>query len=434
MKKRFSIVLLAVLAIIATLWAISPQPRRGSGASGSIDAPVETAADAGTATEAPTNVVHGEIRRGVPFYVAMTQVGVSAVDVERIVRACKKTFNFRTVKPGQVFAVYEGTTGEIDSLHFTIDNERLLKVRRAEQTYEARVDTVAYTVQHYVTSGVINSSIYNSLQANGASPELASHLAIIFQWDIDFFKDIREGDTYTILYEERTYPDGETQIGNVLAARVFTQGRECYAFAFRNADGVLNYFDATGKSLQKSLLRAPLRYSRISSNFTYKRRHPVTHTYKPHLGVDYVARVGTPVRSTGQGTVLVAGYARGNGNYVKIRHNSRYTTYYLHLKGFAKGIRKGRHVRQGQVIGYLGSTGLATAPHLDYRIKVDGRFVNPRTIRLPSKEPVPAEAMTRFEVTRDACLLRFFEAVDAGSTVQVLGPRPPLQQRMAPIF
>jgi murein DD-endopeptidase MepM/ murein hydrolase activator NlpD len=220
----------------------------------------------------------------------------------------------------------------------------------------------------------------------------------------------------------------------VLGARVRTQGEDRYAFRYRTQDGNVGYYDAQGKSLQKSLLRAPLKYRRISSNFTHKRLHPVTRTYKAHLGVDYVAPVGTPVRATGDGTVSARAYTRGNGNYVKIRHNSRYETYYLHLKGFARGIRSGKRVKQGQVIGYLGGTGLVTAPHLDYRVKVDGKFVNPRRLKLPSKRPVPAAERDFFEVSKDACLLVLFEGTLSASTVVVEKPRPPLQKRISGAF
>jgi murein DD-endopeptidase MepM/ murein hydrolase activator NlpD len=389
-------------------------------------------ADTSGRPTSPPEITEGTIRRGQPFFVAMQRAGVSPVDIQEIVSASKAIFNFKKVQPGQEFSIYK--SAGLDSLHFTIDSQSILKVTKTGDVVEARRDTVPYLIEHYVTSSAINSSIYLTLQENKADPELASHLAIIFQWDIDFFKDIRKGDTFTILYEKKTFADGRTELGNVRAARIFSQGREHYAIAYRNQNGTLNYYDAEGKSLQKSLLRAPLRYSRISSNFTYKRRHPVTHTYRAHLGVDYVAPVGTPVRSTGTGTVLEATYNRSNGNYVKIRHNSRYQTYYLHMKGFARGIRKGARVTQGQVIGYLGGTGLATAPHLDYRIKVDGRFVNPRTIRLPSKEPVPKDRMDLFEITRDGCLLRFFEAGSETPTVAVRRPTPPMQDRIAPVF
>lgn len=384
-----------------------------------------------TASVETANAKEGKIRRGTSFFDEMRRLGVSPVEIHRIVASCKPVFDFKRIRPGQNYSVYLDDGGEVDSLYFAIDGERVLKVNRSADSFAARTDTTAYWIKHYVTSGTIRNSIYATLQNQGANPELASILAVIFQWDIDFFTDIRPGDTFSILYENRVYANGKTALGNVLAARVFTRGSEHYAVAYSDQSGRRNYYDERGNSLQKSLLRAPLHYRRISSNFTHRRLHPVTHTYKPHLGVDYVAPVGTPVHSTGDGTVVEATRNRANGNYVKIKHNSRYTTYYLHLRGFAKGIRAGRHVSQGQVIGYLGSTGLVTAPHLDYRIKVSGRFVNPRTIKLPSREPVAKNELVFFEVTRDACLLRFFEVTEEMRTTLVAAPRPPLQSRIA---
>lgn len=387
-----------------------------------------------TAVETETAVTRGSIARGASFFVEMQRAGLEAAEVHNIVRASRKHYNFKRVKPGQKFDLFHNPSGGLDSLRFTIDTENVLTVRRVEDRFVASRDTIPYLVEHYVTSGTIRSSIFATLQEQGANPELASYLAVIFQWDIDFFKDIRKGDTFTILYENRVFPDGGTRLGNVLAAQVFTQGRRHHAFRFKSAKGSTRYYDARGRSLQKSLLRAPLRYSRISSNFTRRRLHPVTRTYKPHLGVDYVAPRGTRVRSTGSGTVLAAARHAANGKYVKIRHNSRYTTYYLHLLGFARGIRRGVKVKQGQVIGYVGSTGRVTAAHLDYRIKVNGRFVNPRTIRLPSQRPVPAAAKPFFDIVRDSYLVRFFEADLEGASVLVDRPAPAGQTRLAVVF
>ena len=411
-----------------------------------IPTPVETVEHAlGTASgadgemtvepgPAPVQVTHGAISRGESFFVAMQQAGVSPVNIDQIVRSTRKVFNFRRIQPGQSYAIYRNPEGVVDSLHFAINNESLLKIIATEESYAARIDTIPYRIEHYVTSGTIDGSIFNTLQAKEADPELATYLAIIFQWDIDFFKDIWRGDTFAILYERKVYEDGEQEPGRVLAARITTQGRDHYAFGYRTGDGVWSYYDANGKSLQKSLLRAPLRYSRISSSFSNRRLHPVTHRYKPHHGVDYAAPYGTPVRATGSGTVLVAQYHSGNGNYVKIRHNSRYTTYYLHLSKFARGVRKGARVNQGQVIGYVGSTGISTGPHLDYRIKVGGSFVNPRTIRLPSKQPVPAGDFTLFEQTRDACLVSLIGALPESRVTLVEKPRPPQHKRLAGMF
>jgi murein DD-endopeptidase MepM/ murein hydrolase activator NlpD len=395
---------------------------------------IETEASVETAAGGVPAVKTGKISRGTSFFEEMQRAGVSPAEIQGVVAASKNLFDFRRVRSGQKYVIYPDAAGGIDSLEFVEGTESILRVRKEDDGFVARADTVPYRVEHYLTQGTITSSIYDALQEQDANAELASYLAVIFQWDIDFFKDIRRGDTFTILYENRVYENGRTALGHVLAARVRTQGEEHYAFAFRSEDGVRNYYNEEGRSLQKSLLRAPLRYSRISSNFTYRRLHPVTHTYRPHLGVDYVAPVGSPVHSTGDGMVLVATRDRANGNFVKIRHNSRYTTYYLHLRGFAKGIRSGARVRQGQVIGYLGGTGLATAPHLDYRIKVDGRFVNPRTIRLPSKEPVPASEAALFEVTKNSYLLEFSSADASGGTVLVSRPTPPLQRRLASVL
>jgi murein DD-endopeptidase MepM/ murein hydrolase activator NlpD len=376
----------------------------------------------------------GAISRGKSFFVEMQRMGLSPVDIHDVVETSKSLFNFRKVRPGQAYALYLSPAGGLDSLHFAIDTGRVLKVNRSGDGFIARQDTVAHTTEHHVTGGEITHSIYATLQEQKANPELASHLAAVFQWDIDFFTDIHEGDSFSILYENKVYEDGRTELGDVLAARVFSQGKQHYAVAYRDAPGRTGYYDLRGNSLQKSLLRAPLKYSRISSNFTTRRLHPVTHTYKPHLGVDYVAPRGTPVRSTGDGTVVDAFYHNANGKFVKIRHNSRYTTYYLHLSGFAAGVRRGARVHQGQIIGYVGSTGLATGSHLCYRMNVEGRFVNPRTVKLPSESPVATAELALFEATRDACLVRLSESTDARRTLVVEEPRSPLQSRMETAF
>ncbi len=343
------------------------------------------------------NVVHGTISRGEPFFLEMQRAGVSPIDIHDIVQATRDVFNFRKVQPGQQYSIYSDRTGAIDSLKFVVDHEKILNVSKIGDTFQARLDMVPYRIEQLVTTATIDQSIFVSLQKIGADPQLAVDLAAIFQWDIDFFKDIHKGDTFSILYEKKTYENGRSLLGNVLSARIVSQGHEHQAFRFTSRDGSTNYYDALGRSLQKSLLRAPLEYSRVSSNFSFRRKHPVTHHWAPHLGVDYAAPTGTPIHATGDGTVAEAGRNGASGNLVRIRHNSRYETYYLHLSRFGKGVHRGARVSQGQVIGYVGATGLASGPHLDYRIKVNGAFVNPRTIDLPSKEPVPAVEMAAFD-------------------------------------
>lgn len=372
--------------------------------------------------ETSENVVHGTISRGEPFFLEMKRAGVSPLDIQEIVKSTREHFNFRKVRPGQAYSIYSDRTGAIDSLKFVVDHEKVLNVAKVGDTFQARIDMVPYRIERLVTSATINQSIFVSLQKIGADPQLAVDLAAIFQWDIDFFKDIHKGDTFSILYEKKIYENGRSYLGNVLAARIVSQGHEHNAFRFTSNDGSTNYYNAEGKSLQKSLLRAPLEYSRVSSNFSYRRKHPLTHHWAPHLGVDYAAPTGTPVRATGDGTVVEAARDGANGNYVKIRHNSRYETYYLHLSRFGKAVRRGARVSQGQVIGYVGATGLATGPHLDYRIKVNGTFVNPRTIALPSKEPVPALEMAAFESVKISSLAGLLSVHAENTTVAVGKP------------
>jgi len=365
----------------------------------------------------------------------MTKAGVPPSEVPGIVQAARSFYDLRRVRQGQEYRIFSSPGSPFDSLHFALDAERILKVTRKGSLYQARIDTVPYETLYQVTTGVIEQSLFVSLQRQGADPALASELAEIFGWVVDFFKDLRRGDSYTVLYTKKVFPDGRSALGPVLAARLSAGGRTFYAFRFKPRGRSWGYYDLRGHSVEKALLRAPLKYTRITSSFRRRRYHPLTHTYRPHLGVDYAAPYGTPVHATGDGVVVAATRNRANGNYVKIRHNSLYTTYYLHLSRFARGIRKGKRVRQGQVIGYVGATGYATGPHLDYRVKVRGRFVNPRTLRLPSRSPVPRSDMARFTRERDAFLLTLIGVEPKEErTLLVEKPRRPWARATAYVF
>jgi murein DD-endopeptidase MepM/ murein hydrolase activator NlpD len=393
------------------------EPLKKHPASGVTADPKVEAGMFGFAAPKPENVVHGTISRGKPFFIEMQRAGVSPIDIEEIVRATKQVFNFKRVQPGQKYSIYSDAQGDLDSLKFVVDHEKILNIQKVGDAFRARLDMVPYRTERFVTTAEIDQSIFMSLQRIGADPQLAVELATIFQWDIDFFKDIHKGDTFSILYEKKIYDNGKSIMGPVLAARIVSQGHPHNAFRYQTKDGSLTYYDEQGESLQKSLLRTPLEYSRVSSNFSYHRKHPVTHNYAPHLGVDYAAPTGTPVRATGDGTVAEATRNGSSGNYVKIRHNSRLETYYLHLSRFGKGVRTGARVQQGQVIGYVGMTGLATGPHLDYRIKISGTLVNPRTIELPSREPVPTSEMAAFETMRTTYLAGLLDETATNETV-----------------
>jgi murein DD-endopeptidase MepM/ murein hydrolase activator NlpD len=245
-----------------------------------------------------------------------------------------------------------------------------------------------------VLEGTIASSLWQSMVDAGGKPALISALSDIFAWSVDLHY-LRAGDSYKVLYEEE-YIDGRfIGVGRILAAQI-RQGDETHDAFYFEDNACSGYFDRVGNSLDRAFLKAPVRYSRISSRFSRHRLHPVLKTVKPHLGTDYAAPVGTPVMSTADGTVVAASYDPSNGKYVKIRHTGTYTTQYLHLSRFAEGIRSGKPVKQGDIIGAVGATGMATGPHLCYRFWKNGRQIDPLTAPMPSSRQLNAEQMKPF--------------------------------------
>jgi murein DD-endopeptidase MepM/ murein hydrolase activator NlpD len=243
-----------------------------------------------------------------------------------------------------------------------------------------------YSVQqlNYIVSGTIESSLFESIRNAGESDELAIMLANALEWEIDFFKDLQPGDSYTLVVEKKFCRSKFVGYGKILALDFFNKGKLIRAFYYEDNE-IAGYYKLDGQSLKRGFLKAPLRFNRISSYFSPNRLHPIFKKRMPHYGVDYAAPTGTPVYATASGVVLERRYRRGNGNYIKIRHTNGYSTYYMHLSRFAN-IRVGSRVAQGQVIGYVGATGFATGPHLDYRIERYGRFVNPLSFKAPAEK------------------------------------------------
>lgn len=256
------------------------------------------------------------------------------------------------------------------------------------------------TTERRMVSGQVNQSLYMSLNSNGSDTDLAFELSEILGWQIDFFH-LQPGDAYRVVYDERLI-DGEPAGIDQIQAVWFRHRGEAYYGVYFEQDGSGEFFDMSGNSLRKEFLRAPLQYSRISSGFTHNRRHPVHNRNVPHYGTDYAAPRGTPVRAVADGQIIRSRYGQNNGYFVRIRHGSSYETGYLHLSGFASGIREGTHVEQGDVIGYVGSTGLSTGPHLCYRFWVNGRPVDPYQMEFPPSEPVKEEYRDTFESRRIA--------------------------------
>lgn len=341
--------------------------------------------------------VEMRIGRGQTFYEALDARGVAHEDIMTLVEACRSFRDLTKVRQGELFRIHIAPDGGLRSLGFDLDEESFVTWVRQGDTY-ARQDGT-YPVEYRVkgVSGTIEASLYASLQQLDAPLALASKMNDILGWDLDFSRDLRKGDTFRIVYEEVWKDQELVRTGSILALEIVNRGQDKRAFLYTNDEGRPGYYDPEGKNLQKQLMRAPLNYSRISSTFSYRRFHPVLKKWMPHLGVDYAAPLGTPVRAAGDGVIAEASSKQGNGRYVHIRHTNReYETYYLHLSKFAPGVKVGQKVRQGQVIGYVGATGYATGPHLDFRVKRSGKFVDPRKLKLPAAAPVPDGQLARY--------------------------------------
>jgi murein DD-endopeptidase MepM/ murein hydrolase activator NlpD len=281
------------------------------------------------------------------------------------------------------------------------------------------------TVHRAVVKGRLETSLSEDLYKHRVGDALVGKIAMILAWDINFFIDPRTGDRFQILFEKE-YAEGQfVGYGDVLAVKYVNSGRTHWAIGLENDEGELEYYNLDGRSVQKQFLKAPLRFSRISSGYTYRRRHPILGIVRPHLGIDYAAPRGTPVYAAADGKITFAGTKSGYGRHVRIAHGGAFETYYGHLHAIRSGIRSGVRVHQGDLIGTVGATGLATGPHLDYRMRRHGSFINPLTVQLPSKEAVPPEAMDRFTARKNACLFlletRFVE--DGQYTVDIIHPR-----------
>ena len=333
-------------------------------------------------------VIHDEVKRNEFLADILLRHGVDYQVIDYIARNTRDTFDVRKIKYGNNYCVILGNDSLANPLYFIyeITASSYVLYHLQDSVYAELGNKEIKTVLSS-TVGEIESSLWNSLVDADADPNLANELSEIYAWTIDFF-GLQKGDAYKAIYDTYYVDNDYIGLGKVKAAS-FNQGnKNLYAFYFEQ-NGKGDYFDEEGNSLQRTFLKAPLRYSRISSGFSNSRLHPVLKIRRPHHGVDYAAPTGTPVYTVGDGVILQKGYQKGGGgNYIKVKHNGTYTTVYMHLKGFAKGIKVGQHVKQGDLIGYVGSTGLATGPHLDFRFYRNGKAINPLKVESPPSKPV----------------------------------------------
>jgi len=341
------------------------------------------------------------LRKGESFYAGLKRRGVAPRHILELARSLKKVVDLRKVRPGGVYAFSCDSTGAIRWFSYQPDPETRIVVERQGERLAVRKERIPLERVERSLTGVVNTSLYEAMLAAGGTPRLVWEFADIFQWDIDFHTEPRQGDRFALVWEEY-YKDGRpVRQGRILAAVYQSRTGEHWAVYFQDPSGREDYYTLEGKSLRKMFLKSPLRYRRISSNFSRRRFHPILRRYMPHWGVDYAAPPGTPVHATADGVVVFRGYKGPNGNMVILRHRNGYRTYYLHLSRFARGIRKGKKVKQGQVIGYVGATGLATGPHLDYRVRKGRRFVNPLKLRASNAQPVSRRYWEEFQRVRD---------------------------------
>lgn len=371
-------------------------------------------------------VKNGKVKSGDFFGELMLKNGVSNNTLQSLLEASKEVFDVRMIRVGNGYEFFY-KDGEVSSaekgsapLYFVYEKDALSHVVFAlgDSIYVNIVDKQIDRVKKYAEV-TVNSSLWSDVIDAGASPLLALKLSDIYAWTIDFFS-LQRGDSFRVVYEEISHNGELIDIGDIWYGEFIHNGKCFTTIRFQDGEKSNLYWNDEGESLRKAFLKAPLNFKRVSSKFTYRRKHPVYGVYRAHTGVDYAAPKGTPVMSIGDGVVISRGWSGGGGNTVKIRHNSVYTTAYLHLSRYAKGLKKGDRVKQGQVIGYVGSTGASTGPHLDFRVWKNGTPVDPLKLESPSVEPVSKENMEVFGLTRDALKWEMDSLATMGYVQQML--------------
>lgn len=350
------------------------------------------------------------LRPGETLGSVVRELGIEEAEGRSVVSAAEKLTDLRKLRSGDAYSVfYDGEA--VVAVHLPIRDRGRLELARPDaargaakwhgtfRPYERRVEL-------RVVRGALTGLLEECIVEAGGDAALAYLMADVLQWDLDFNRDLRLGDTFEVLYERVFLDQQYRDLGRVLALSYDSGERRLSAYAYGEGG---DYYDVDGRPLQKMFLRSPMRYSRVTSGFSSRRFHPVLKRYRPHHGVDYGAPAGTPVRVTASGVVASAEWEKSGGRVVRVRHANGYLTAYLHLSGFADGIRSGTRVRQGQVLGYVGSSGLATAPHLDYRLQLSGRWINPLSLKNEPAPPIPEEKLQEFLAWRDVLTVSLSE-------------------------
>ena len=363
------------------------------------------------------DVKEGKVKSGQFFSTLLGSLGMTQKEAYDLTLACDSVFDVRTLRVDNAYRAYYGSDASVKYLVYDRDRASSI-VFDCTPPYAAWVYEKPVSVESRYADVTINSSLWNDMRDAGVSPLLILSLSDIYAWTIDFF-GLQKGDRFRVLYDEKMC-DGEVLAVDTVRYAVFSHGGEDLPMVMYNQRDSGNiWWNEKGESMRKAFLKAPLQYSRISSGFSYARKHPVTRKVQPHTGVDYAAPKGTPVMSIGDGTVTSVKYEGAGGNTVRIRHNSVYSTAYLHLSKYASGLKAGQRVRQGEIIGYVGSTGRSTGPHLDFRVWKNGTPINPLKMDSPPAEPIKEENRQAFEAAASKYKARI-DSIQARSIASVL--------------
>lgn len=351
-------------------------------------------------------MVEGKLWSGASFDALLQKAGLPANQIQQVLDAARKVFDPRKMRAGNPYRLKLSETGDLQKLRYDIDTDRYLQIEKGPNGWTPAIQKNPLESRTEAISVPIEDNLFNALQQAGEKDTLAMALADIFQWDVDFNTDFRRGDQFRVLVEKYYLDQELVRYGNVLTAEFSNQGKKIQAFLHTVPGRKAEYYDAAGRPLRKQMLKSPLPFlAPITSRFSRNRFHPILKRYRPHLGVDYGAPAGTPVLSMADGRVVAKSWdGKGGGNMIRISHAGGMTTTYMHLSRYAAGMSIGKSVNQGQVIGYVGATGLASGPHLDFRIQKGKQYVNPVHVHGTPSDPLPASQMASFHKVRDSLM------------------------------
>ncbi len=356
------------------------------------------------------NVVTGRVPRGGTLSGALTANGVSTRLIYGIASTIQPLFDFRGAQPSDFYSLIQGETGQLLSFEYHRGRRTIYRVEPGEGGLVASKNEAPLERRVVQLGGMIDRSLWESMRSLGERSDLVQDFADLFLWDVDFSTETRPGDEFRLVFEKFYDREGFVEYGRILAAEYQASSGEFVALLFEDGDGRADYFTPAGNSLRRTFLRAPVSYTRISSRYSKSRLHPILKVRRPHEGVDYAAPIGTPVWAVADGEVIFMRRSGGFGRLIKVRHNNGYVSYYGHLSRYAKSLKVRQRVRQKQVIGFVGSTGLATAPHLDYRLRIGGRFVDPLKVKFPKGSPISEHERVRFDEIKEQRLAELRQA------------------------